>query len=220
MNETVRVPVELFFDYNCPFCYVASERLDRIARHYPLAIHYRFIETQPGNPAYGSMVDTADASADGNPTDGALRVLIEHDQLPLADQRRVTNSRYALLLAHTVMNQRPGSFPDFHRAVFRRHFADGAVIGDTDVLEAVAREHGVSDLLTMAWSSTEALQGLLADVESAQRRNLTSVPSLVVGERAFSGAVSVVTLETALAKQARTSDTDGAQSDAEPRHSD
>ncbi len=203
MTDAIRVPVELFFDYNCPFCYVASERLDRLARHYALAIHYRFVETQPSNPILGSIVATADASADGAATDGALRVLIDHDQLPLAEQRRVTNSRYALLLGHTVMNHRPQSFPDFHRALLRRHFADGAVIGDTDVLEALAAEHGVSDLLATAWSSAEGLKGLLADVESAQRRDLTSVPSLVVGERAFNGAVSVVTLETALAKQAR-----------------
>lgn len=203
MSDTVSVPVEFFFDYNCPFCYVASERLDRIARKHPLAIHYRFIETQPANPSFGERVETADASADGQSTGGALRALIAHDELPLSDERRVTNSRYALLLAHTVMTQRPAVFRDFHTALFRRHFADGAAIGDTEVLRSLAVEYGVSDLVATAWSTSTGLEGLLADVENAQRRELASVPTLVVGERAFGGAVSVVTLETALAKQAR-----------------
>jgi len=203
MSDTVSVPVELFFDYNCPFCYVASERLERIARRHPLAIHYRFIETQPGNPVAGDLVDADDASAAGETTEGALRALIHHDELPLATQRRVTNSRYALLLGHTVMTHRPEVFADFHRAVFRRHFADGATLGDTEVLTTIASECGVADLIETAWSSSSGLQGLLDDVETAQQRGLTSVPTLVVGERAFEGAVSVVTLETALAKQAR-----------------
>jgi predicted DsbA family dithiol-disulfide isomerase len=203
MTDAVSVPVELFLDYNCPFCYVASERLDRISRQYPLAIHYRFIETQPGNPRLGSLVDAGDASAAGETTQGALRALIDYDQLPLADERRVTNSRQALLLAHTVMTYRPAAFPDFHRALFRRHFADGAPIGDPEILRCLAAEHALSDLLETAWSTREALHGLLNDVESAQQRGLTSVPTLVVGERAFEGAVSVVTLETALAKQSR-----------------
>lgn len=211
MSDAVSVPVELFLDYNCPFCYVASERLDRIARRYPLAIHYRFIETQPGNPAMGSLVEAADASADGETTQGALRALIEHDQLPLAEERRVTNSRYALLLAHTVMTHRPAAFPDFHRALFRRHFADGAPIGDPEILRCLAAEQGLTDLLETAWSTRDALQGLLHDVESAQQRGLTSVPTLIVGDRAFEGAVSVVTLETALAKQARNPDPDPQQ---------
>ena len=43
-GPAVRVPLEFFFDYICPFCYAASHRLERIAARHPLAVTFRFLE--------------------------------------------------------------------------------------------------------------------------------------------------------------------------------
>lgn len=201
-EEPVRVPVEFFFDYNCPFCYVGSERLDRVAARYPVAIHYRFIEIHPGNPATGQPVAALGyPPAQRQRMDEALDAMVRQDRLPFAERRITTNSRRALLLAQAVLDERPQCFRAFHRGLFRRYFADGTNIGDPEVLQGLAREHGVDDLAERAWETPHYLERLLEHVEAARSRGLTGVPTLVVGDRPFAGAVSVATLEQALARQ-------------------
>jgi len=199
--EAVRIPLEFYFDYNCPFCYVASERLDRLAGRHPLAVHYRFIETHPRAPASGIPRGQLDQPAEQRQrTEAALDALVREDDLPLAGHILVTNTRRALVLAQAVVDERPESFWSLHRGLFRAAFAQGCNLGDPDVLRGVARFAGVDDLVDPAWESSAYVARLLEHVEAAQENGLTEVPTLVVGGRAFPGAVSVDTLEDALSR--------------------
>lgn len=198
-ESTVQIPVELYFDYICPFCYVGSSRLDRLATRYPLEIRYRFVEIHPDSPPEGRAL-----SALGYPPEQwrrmteALEAMVTEDELPFVERTFTTNSRDALLLAATVLAERPAAFPALHRALFHAYFAEGRNLGDRDVLRDIAESHRVSDLAGIAWDDRAPLQRLLGDVEAAGRIGLTGVPALMVGGRAFSGAVSVDTLEAAL----------------------
>jgi predicted DsbA family dithiol-disulfide isomerase len=69
------------------------------------------------------------------------------------------------------------------------------------VLRELAETQGVGDICDAAWTTETYLQRMLADVEAAQRIGLTGVPTLVVGPRAFAGAVSIDTLEEALRRE-------------------
>lgn len=197
-----RIPVELYFDYICPFCYVGWHRLDRVVADYPVAVQYRAIEIHPDNPAQGRPVSEL-----GYPpeqwramNENLVRMAAE-DGLPLATREFTTNSRRALLLAQTVLDERPQAFAALHAALFRAYFVEQRNIGDEAVLRDLAERHGVADLTAAAWETQAPLERLLEHVEAARRIGLTGVPTLVVGERAFPGAVSVDTLERALREQ-------------------
>jgi len=197
-----RIPVEFYFDYICPFCYVGWHRLARAVERYPVAVHYRFAEIHPDNPATGRPL-----SALGYPPEQwqamtrNLEAMARADGLPLASRDFTTNSRSALLLAQTVLDRRPEAFLDLHAGIFRAYFVERRNIGDTAVLQDLAQMHGVADLTTTAWERQAPLQRLLEHVEAARRIGLSGVPTLVVGQRAFPGAVSVDTLVSALQRE-------------------
>lgn len=198
-NSAEPIPIEFFFDYICPFCYVGDARLRDVVARYPVAVHYRFIEIHPDNPSEGRPLEALGYDpARWQQMQTALDDMIREDRLPWRERRFTTNSRRAILLAQTVLNERPAAFMALHRALFHAYFADGRNIGDPEVLADIARSHGVEDLLDTAWNTPEPMQRFLEHVEAAQRMRLTGVPTLVVGERAFPGAVSVETLEAAL----------------------
>lgn len=194
-----RIPVQFYFDYICPFCYIGSERLDRVVRRYPIAVNYRFVEIHPDNPPEGRPLSEL-----GYPPEQwrqmtqTLESMAAKDGLPLAERTFTTNSRRALLLAQTVLDHRPESFHALHRALFRAYFADGLNIGDPAVLREIASQQDIADLLPTAWETAAPMTRFLEHVEAAQRIGLTGVPTLVVGTRAFPGAISVETLEAAL----------------------
>lgn len=194
-----RIPVELYFDYICPFCYIGWHRLARVVAEYPVAVHYRFVEIHPDNPAEGRPVSEL-----GYPPEQwqamlrNLEAMAAEDGLPIAEREFTTNSRRALLLAQTVLDERPEAFLGLHAAIFHAYFVERRNIGDTAVLRALAEALGVDDLTAAAWERQAPLERLLGHVEAARRIGLSGVPTLVVGRRAFPGAVSVDTLVSAL----------------------
>lgn len=198
-NPDVKIPVSVFFDYICPFCYIGSVRLEKMAARHPLSIRWRFIEIHPDNPAGGRPLSEL-----GYPPEQwermqrTLREMAEEENIPLAERHFTTNSRRALLLAQATLDQRPRSFLPVHRRLFRAYFVEQLNIGDPQVLTGLAQELGVADLLEEAWSSPKYLGMLLKHVEKAQSLGLTGVPALEVGQRLFTGAVSMQTLEQAL----------------------
>lgn len=198
-QQDVRVPVALYFDYICPFCYVADARLDRVRERYPVAVQYRFIEIHPDNPSEGRPVEELGyPQAQWQAMNENLQRMVTEEGLPFAERTFTTNSRRALLLAQAVFEERPEAFLALHRALFHAYFAERRNIGDPEVLRDLARQHGVLDLAERAWSEQHYLARLLEHVESAQALKLTGVPTLVVDDRPFTGAVSVETLEQAL----------------------
>lgn len=198
-NASVAIPVSCFFDYICPFCYIGNARLQRVGERFPLHIHWRFLEVHPNNPPEGQAL-----SALGYPPEQWTQMLAniermtKEDGLPLAPRTFTTNSRRALLLAQAVLDRRPEHFPAIHQSIFTAYFVDGLNIGDPEILTALARQHGVEELLQPAWDSPEFLNKLLQHVEAAQALQLEGVPALQVGGKVFSGAVSMETLEQAL----------------------
>ena len=203
LRTATSVPVTLFFDYNCPFCYVGSHRLEQLAQEYPLDILWRFVEIHPGNDPAGQPLESL-----GYPRDRwqamtqALESMVEEDGLPWRSRSFTTNSRKAMQLAQATLLQRPQAFLPLHRAIFHRYFAEGDNIGDVQVLEALATEHGVDDLTEIAWKTEGPTKVLLAHVDAARELGLTGVPTLVVSGKPFAGAVSLDLLRQALAREA------------------
>lgn len=195
------IPVTLFLDYSCPFCYVASHRLERLAERYPLDILWRFLEARPETPADGARI-TDDTRGERGET---VQAMVRHDLLPWSPPPLRSNSRRALLLAQAVQLHRRPRFLPLHRALFQAHFGDGRDLGDESVLLAIAEQHGVADLVETAWNTAQPVEVFLSHVEAAAELGIANIPSLVVSGRVFSGASSMELLEQSLAYHAENS---------------
>jgi len=196
------IPVTLFFDYNCPFCYVASHRLERLQQRFNLDVLWRFVEIHPDNPAAGKpLAELGYDPARWRSMMDSLQAMVDEEGLPWGGRDFTTNTRQAILLAQMTLLMRPRAFPPLHRALLHAYFAQCRNIGDQAVLRELAREHGLEDVLEQAWTSSKATEVLLGHVEAARELGLSGVPTLVVANRPFSGAVSMEVLEQALLQQ-------------------
>ncbi len=194
LDKTPGIPVSLFFDYSCPYCYIASHRLRGLMERHHLDVLWRFIETRPEVPAAGLTA--------GDQVDEALLVQARAEGLALDMPGLVPNTRRAILLAQATLLQRPDAFPLLHQRLFQAVFVEGKNIGDADELRHLAGELGLEAQLLTAWETSAAIQVVLSHVEEAQRHGLQQVPTIVVAERSFPGMVSVDLLEQALHKHA------------------
>ncbi len=199
--QDIAIPVSIFFDYICPFCYVASHRLEKLAEKYNLNIDWRFVEIHPDNPPEGRALSELGYPAEQwEQMTRTVEAMVAEEELPWRSRSFTTNSRKALLLAEATLINRHEQFRPLHNAIFRAYFGDGLNIGDPEVLQSLADKHGVGDLTASAWSDPRYINQLLKHVERAQELHLTGVPTLVVSDRPFVGAVSTDILEQALAE--------------------
>lgn len=189
------VPLTLFADYNCPFCYVATHRLTELGRRHDLDILWRFLELHPDVPADGRALGEMEMATQDDHT---LLEMIRHDGLPWQPRSLSVNTRRALLLAQAVQLYRRDAFLSLHLGLFDAVFGEGRNLGDPDVIRAVAQDHGVADMVEVAWGTPEPVELFLSHVEAAQELEITSIPSLVVSGRVFPGAASMDILEQAL----------------------
>jgi len=196
------IPVTVFSDYICPFCYVGDRRLMRLAEQVDLAITWRGVEIHPETPPEGMPLEAL-----GYGTDLWARMqmhlgnLAAEEGIRLAERRFTTNSHKALLLAEAARTQGPEAFRAVHEALFFAFFTQGRNIGETDVLRAVAREAGLDDATFERALIEPAYEERLKDnVAEARRFGVSGVPSFVFGRTVVTGAVAYPLLLDAATK--------------------
>lgn len=186
------VPVTVFSDYICPFCYVGDRRLTRLAEQVDLAITWRGVEIHPETPPDGMSLDQL-----GYPPDLWDRMMMHlgnlaaEEGIRLAERRFTTNSHKALLLSEGARDLGPEAFRAVHEGLFHAFFTRGLNIGLVDVLRDVAREAGMDDTaFERALIEPTYEERLKENVAEARRFGVSGVPSFVFGETVVTGAVS------------------------------
>lgn len=194
------VPVSVFTDYICPFCYVGDRRLRAVAAAQPLEIDWRFIEIHPDNPPEGRPVEALGyPPAQWRLMMDDLRRMAEAEGLAIAERTFTTNSRRALLLAEAVRALEPQRFDALDEALFRAFFAERRNIADPAVLDEVARGAGVGAATVRAAGADPRFAGRLRDNHRlAARLGVSGTPTFVVGARTLAGAVPAATLAAAV----------------------
>lgn len=126
-----------WFDFVCPFCYIAQDR-NRILRdagvtviELPMQIHPEIgPDGAPAPPRTGPMYERLAEEA--------------HDAgLELNWSARIPYSRFALAAAETVRINEPASHQAFNAAIFDAYFARGQDIGDWAVIAKCAADLGI-----------------------------------------------------------------------------
>ncbi len=201
------LPVTVFSDYICPFCYIGDRRLARLAEHYDLNVDWRFLEIHPETPPEGMPLSEL-----GYPPEqwrqmmANLSRMAGEEKIPLAEREITTNSRKALLLAEAAKEVGPEVFCALNEKLFAAFFGEGRNIGDDAVLRKLADESGVPpDLVERAWGDPAYGETLSAYQAAAAQLGITGVPTFLIGKRILVGAVPAEAL-LAAAREARPSD--------------
>jgi predicted DsbA family dithiol-disulfide isomerase len=179
---------EVFYDYNCPWCYLSTANTDRLRRERDIAFRWTLFPLHPEVPVEG--MDLAELFRGSNEqleaSKGRLRDAASATRLPLARRDRISNSRRAQELEKWAAALGQGD--DFRRRTFHAYFAEGKDIAQLQVLEEIAGAVGlppdeVWDVLAVGLFEAAVNEDWLR----AREMGVTVVPFYLYGEEPLVG---------------------------------
>ncbi|GAA3433591.1 DsbA family oxidoreductase [Kutzneria kofuensis] len=156
--------VRHWFDFMCPFCYIAQHRNGILERHGIEVVHLPF-QIHPEIPEGGLRA---------GPRVGPMYENLEREAaaagLALNWPARLSTTRRALSVAEWIRRTAPDKSGDFNRRMFHAYFVDGQDLGDPAVIERHAARADIDvDALREALSDGTA-ETWLAEANSPARK--------------------------------------------------
>jgi len=211
--ETKPLQIDLFADVVCPWCFVGSERLERVIAgsagvvaglvDRPVVVTHHPFFLNPGTPPDGDDIPAMLRRKYGVPPE-RLWARLEAEarkselELDLSKQRW----SYPTARAHTLIRRAAakGTQRALVRALYSAYFQQALNIHDADVLAAVAAPHGFdADEVARLTTDESALAETREEARAAAAAGIDGVPFFVFGERvAVAGAQPESVLRSAL----------------------
>jgi predicted DsbA family dithiol-disulfide isomerase len=180
--------LEVFYDYNCPWCYLGTANTDRLRRERNIAIRYTLFPLHPEVPVEGMDLTELfrDRTGQLKESKGRLKEAAAATGLPLARRDRISNTRRAQELEKWAVAMGKGD--DFRRQAFHAYFAEGKDIAQLPVLEEITAAVGlhpddVWEVLTVGLFAATVDE----DWARAREMGVTVVPFYLYGEESLVG---------------------------------
>ncbi|HET7363509.1 MAG TPA: DsbA family oxidoreductase [Burkholderiales bacterium] len=194
MSQPVRL--EVFSDYVCPWCYLASARVARLRQEHGVKVEMVHFPLHPETPAQGKSLEElfAGRGYDIPKMQAQMHARMQAEGLPYGDRKMTYNSRLAQELGKWADTQPGGEA--IHDALFRAYFVDGRNIGDPAVLVQVAQSIGLpGDKAREVLDKRSFKAAVDADWQKSRDYGVTGVPTFVTGGRGVVGAQPYEVLE-------------------------
>jgi predicted DsbA family dithiol-disulfide isomerase len=173
------VRIDVWSDYNCPWCFLASTSLEKLQASHDVEVEWRSYELRPkGSPP---MPPEYKARIEANQP--RLHAMArEQYGLELKQGPFLIDSRPALVGAKYAEEQGVGQA--YHHAVMRAYWLEAKDIGDRAVLAEVAESLGLDRASYLAaLDDPQYDEQVQFDIDQARQFGLNSVPALVFAER-------------------------------------
>jgi predicted DsbA family dithiol-disulfide isomerase len=185
-----------WYDFLCPFCYVAQHRTAILVRHGLQVVEMPF-QIHPEIPPGGIEV---------GPRNGPMYTMLEREAkaagLPLNWPARLPDTRRALAIAEWVRTHDERAFPQLHKQLFDAHFVLGEDLGDPEVLDGHAKSCGVDLASLHAALADGSAEAVLVEAEALGRKyGIGGTPAWLLPQGLISGLRSAADFER-LAEQA------------------
>jgi predicted DsbA family dithiol-disulfide isomerase len=202
--------VDLFSDVVCPWCYVGSERLERLLAALPAddgpvsVVHHPYM-LDPNTPDEGKDVPAMLRRKYGvDPRQLWERVEAQAREVGLALDLAKQPRSYPTVRAHTLIRHALGKGTQraLARALFKANFIAARNIADPAVLAEIAAEHGFSpDETTRLLGDEAELDATRGEAAAAADSGIQGVPFFIFNQRlAISGAQPDAVLKEAIAR--------------------
>ena len=184
--------LEVFTDFVCPWCYLATPRIEKLRQNHNVEVQWNYFPLHPDTPANGmSLKDLfAGRNFDLNAAHARLKTLMDAEGLVFNQRTHTYNSRLAQELA-------TGFGSDAMRtALYKAYFEDGRNIGDIEVLVDVAQSCGLdANTVRRALIDRTFKDAVDANWARARQYGITGVPSFVARQQKLVGAHPYEVLE-------------------------
>ncbi len=183
------ITLEVFSDYVCPWCYLASGRAERLVREFEIGVRLVHYPLHPRTPAEGMSLEElfAGRGYDMEAMYQRMKGLMEEEGLPYSRRTHTYNSRLAQELGTWAETQAGGGA--IHAALYKAYFVDGVNIGEREVLVRIAGSVGLPEDEARAVLADRTFKAHVdADWEKSRAYEVTGVPSFVVQGMIMVGA--------------------------------
>lgn len=186
------IPLHIFSDPICPWCYIGKARLDRALEarpQHPLTVQWHPFQLNPDMPAGGmDRRDYLEAKFGGK--DGAVRAY-----MPVVEEAAASG----LQIDFEAIKRTPNTL-DAHRLVhwagiegrqtaavsklFKAYFTEGRDIGDQATLATIAGEIGMdADMVSRLLASDADADDIRARDADARHKGVSAVPTFVIANQ-------------------------------------
>ncbi len=185
-----------YYDYTCPFCCVASRRLQRLPDELDLKIDWKGIEIHPGLSSEGRKIKKTIK------TEQLAQYLCEvamEDGVKINLPGFITNS--TLCLEASEYAESKGSFIQFHNKAYDYYFMKGENIGQLDVVLEIGEKVNLNtEELEEKLRSGAMRDRVDSNKRSAAENMVTGVPTVYFNGFRVHGAQSTETYEAIIKK--------------------
>lgn len=176
--------ITVFFDYVCPFCLLAEDAIDQVAREYGLEVEWKPFELRPyPTPTLRPEDDYLPTVWKRSVYPMARRLGVPI-KLPTISPQPYTHTAFEGL----VYARAHGKEKEYNDRVLRAFFQEDRDIGDVDVLADLAAEVGLDRAEFRAALVERRYERehreALAEASAAQ---ITAVPTVIVGSYRLAG---------------------------------
>ncbi len=178
------VPLIVFSDYICPFCYLGQVIIDGVRREFQVDVEVRSFLLAPNCPPEGQPLP-------GTPEDRAqqfvgFKAIADQLGLPVVQREWTSYSRRALEATEYARDE--GKIDPFRRVVFRQYWADNLDISQDDVLRAAAVEVGLdADAMLATVNDRRFSERIDEDMDIAAEIGIKGVPSYLMAGNTIHG---------------------------------
>jgi predicted DsbA family dithiol-disulfide isomerase len=174
--------VQHWFDFLCPYCYVAQDR-NKVLRAHGLGVVEHGLQIHPEIGPGGTP-----AGPRSGPSYDFLAREAEAAGLPLHWSDRIPYSRPALAAFEWLHQTDPEAAERFIPTVFQAYFAYGLDIESIDLLATLATQAGADEgVLRGALASTEANDALKSSEARAHQYGIAGTPTWIANGQRLSG---------------------------------
>jgi predicted DsbA family dithiol-disulfide isomerase len=198
--EVTTLPVAIFADFVCPYSYLASDQIDRLAREYNVRPIWRPHWLHPETPLEGMPRHTDEHS----PRRGAVAAWLKEMAPEQAERMRFPTKLQCSFLAFQAMEfaEDYGKALPMKSAIFDALWVQGEDIAQVPTLMAAADSVGLdAEALGRAIYDQTYMERALAAVVQARNIGITNTPTMILGRTRINGWHYYEVLQSVLEKQ-------------------
>lgn len=192
------LPLRIFFDFSCPYCYVAWEFVKKLKTSIPLADDWVTWEIHPDTPREGANIQDVVPGIDLCARRHKLNALGEPVGIAPGNKEFIPNTRWALEIAEFAKENH--KIHEWIDRVYNASFVENRNIGDKTVLLNIAGQMGLdADKICQALDKGHYTHLLKEHDQECSEKKVEWVPTIFSGnEKLLEGAFTFAMCEEAI----------------------
>ena len=174
-------------DYICPYCFLGTKRIERLAKEFDMDLEWRGIEIHPEIPPQGVK---RSKTLRFQQVAQNITEMSQEDKVEITFPGIVTNTRLSLEASEFAKVN--DSFSQFHNGVYEAYFQNGENIGTIDVILDIGEKTGLDVIeLEECLKKNTMLKKIEENRRGAERDQVMGVPTFIFGKFPVHGVQSL-----------------------------